>query len=526
MGCSNTKTVPLTASEHDKESELLSKRELTVQQSQANAEAAAQIAKVAVAMEQATNEEREPACRQNDGFSSVPSQALWDHLQGSIIDGALDHTPLVDLEYLVMLARRGGVMPCGLQHVPPSALITKANVWRLKLWNRQRYKAALGVLVFSYPWLDWFHPDRLGAQLRRLLPILEAMLAEAKRDSPYCTVGVMIDFQCLPQRPFADADEKARQRHSLHNVNVWYFHQYTYVLLVTTPPADGAEYGNTRLHQDRGWCHFEKAAAMVVKPGHLLLDVAAYEGATEFGAWQRQPNTCTGQMMTGRAPLVSPAVFGKTMRARVASGELKFTSSADMQLVIGQYEAGFVETLNSVAAEKEEAFRCLSWMDLGWGDAEAVMVLEALRYAATRCCFPHGAVMLCIQDGNRISPKMEAKFDNDKTLRDKFVYKRVKHDFHRMEMCRIRADRPPRRRHEVIEESSDDDLYDLPRYSYYENTSDYTASELRRAGFTASDIKKSGLWLKDLKEAFTLDELKAGGFTLEELQQHDVAAPS
>ena len=87
--------------------------------------------------------------------------------------------------------------------MPPAAFITTQNVWRLKLWNKARPKYALGVLVLSYPWLDWFHPDRLGAQLRRLLPFLKAMLAEAKRDSPHCTVGVMIDFLCLPQKPFA-----------------------------------------------------------------------------------------------------------------------------------------------------------------------------------------------------------------------------------------------------------------------------------------------------------------------------------
>ena len=78
--------------------------------------------------------------------------------------------------------------------MPPAAFITKANLWRLKLWNKKNNKAALSVLIWSYPWLDAHHSDRLGAQLQRLLPVLEAMLAEAKNDSPYCTVGVMIDM--------------------------------------------------------------------------------------------------------------------------------------------------------------------------------------------------------------------------------------------------------------------------------------------------------------------------------------------
>ena len=62
-------------------------------------------------------------------------------------------------------------------------------------------------------------PDRLGAQLRRLLPFLKAMLAEAKRDSPHCTVGVMIDFLCLPQKPFATEEDGARVKVSLKAIN-------------------------------------------------------------------------------------------------------------------------------------------------------------------------------------------------------------------------------------------------------------------------------------------------------------------
>ena len=136
------------------------------------------------------------------------------------------------------------------------SFITERNVWRLKLWNKSKPKYALGVLVLSYPWLDWFHPDRLGAQLRRLLPFLKAMLAEAKRDSPHCTVGVMIDFLCLPQKPFATEEDGARFGVSLKAINAWYFHKYTTTLLVTNPPPEGADYSNTRLHRDRGWCFF------------------------------------------------------------------------------------------------------------------------------------------------------------------------------------------------------------------------------------------------------------------------------
>ena len=64
----------------------------------------------------------------------------------------------------------------------------------------------------------------------------------------------MMDYMCLPQKPFATPGLKDQFRKSLSHINEWYFHAKTIVLLVTSAPPEGAEYSNTRLHQDRGWC--------------------------------------------------------------------------------------------------------------------------------------------------------------------------------------------------------------------------------------------------------------------------------
>ena len=394
MGCTASSAIspekPLvkTPEQLATEAELAELRRLTPEQEAAAAKAAQRIEEVAAAAEAAPEEEKHP--KTPDG-----EQEAWARFGGGAIEPLLEHTPLIDLEYLVALAEGGGVMPCGRQNVPPAAFITKRNLWRLKLWGKRSATDSLGVLVLSYPWLDWFHPDRLGAQLRRLLPFLKAMLAEAKRDSPHCTVGVMIDFLCLPQKPFATEEDGARFGVSLKAINAWYFHQRTYTLLVTNPPPEGADYSNTRLHRDRGWCFFEQAASMVVKHLHCLLDFGAYEGATDFG-------TCLGQMKAGRKPPIAPDAFGERMRARVASGELTFTANADMGFVIGQYEVGFVAAINRVAAEPEDT-RCLWFTELGWGDAEAAELRLALQYAAAKCAFPEGPVIVVVTIGNRIS---------------------------------------------------------------------------------------------------------------------------
>ena len=374
-------------------------RRLTPEQEAAAAAAAKRIGEVAAAAEAAPEEERAAATSQ--WFNG---RELWALLGGGAIESLVDHTPLIDLEYVVALAEGGGVMPCGRQNVPPAAFITARNLWRLKLWGKAEYKQSLGVLVLSYPWLDWFHPDRLGAQLRRLLPFLKAMLAEAKRDSPHCTVGVMIDFLCLPQKPFATEEDGARFGVSLKAINNWYFHQFTYTLLVTNAPPEGAVYSNTRLHRDRGWCFFEQAASMAVKDGPCLLDFGAYEGATEFGDFFSGSGTCLGQMKAGRAPPIAPDAFGEQMRARVGLGELKFTSDADMELLIGQYEAGFVAAIDRVALGN-----CvLCFEGLRWGDAEAAVLLLALRYAAAKCAFPTGPIKVHLKDYSPISKEVMA----------------------------------------------------------------------------------------------------------------------
>eukprot|EP00964_Phaeocystis_antarctica_P118083 scaffold81910_cov55-Phaeocystis_antarctica.AAC.1 len=393
-----------TADELASDADLADLRQLTPEQEAAAANAAQRIGEVAAAMEAVPEDER----IHGNGWDEMVEK--WCRFSGGAIEPLLDHTPLVDLEYLVALAEGGGVMPCGRQNVPPAAFITKRNLWRLQLWGNRMTKGTLGVLVLSYPWLDWYHPDRLGAQLRRLLPFLKAMLAAAKEDSPYCTVGVMIDFLCLPQKPFATEEDGARYGVSLKAINAWYFHQFTHTLLVTDPPPEGAAYSNTRLHRDRGWCFFDQAASMVVKDCNCLLDLGAYKGATEFGDIYNDevsnPDTCLKQMRAGRAPPIAPDVFGERMRARVASGALKFTSNADMELVIGQYEAGFVAAINRVAASEHRS-GSLDFVYLGWGDAEAAELLFTLRYAAAKCAF-RWAISVWVTTGNHISEEAMA----------------------------------------------------------------------------------------------------------------------
>ncbi len=83
----------------------------------------------------------------------------WLARGGKRIEELLVTTPLVDLKWVVALVEAGGVVPRA-QEVPDAAKITPERSWRIALWL-----GGIAVLVLSYPWLDWWHPDRNGAQL-------------------------------------------------------------------------------------------------------------------------------------------------------------------------------------------------------------------------------------------------------------------------------------------------------------------------------------------------------------------------
>ena len=139
MGCTASTAIspekPLvkTPEQLTADAELAELRRLTPEQEAAAAKAAKHIKKVAAAAKAAPKVEK-------------AYHGMWALCGGGAIEPLLEHTPLIDLEYLVALAEGGVVMPCGRQKVPPAAFITQRNLWRLKLWGKRRGKLSLGVL--------------------------------------------------------------------------------------------------------------------------------------------------------------------------------------------------------------------------------------------------------------------------------------------------------------------------------------------------------------------------------------------
>ena len=91
-----------TAEQLRAETKLAKLRRLTRKQEAAAAKAAQRIGKVAAAAEAAPEEERAAA--------ELVGKEAWTAFGGGAIEPLLEHTPLIDLEYLVALAEGDGVI--------------------------------------------------------------------------------------------------------------------------------------------------------------------------------------------------------------------------------------------------------------------------------------------------------------------------------------------------------------------------------------------------------------------------------
>lgn len=197
--------------------------------------------------------------------------AVWLEHGGEEVAQMLTYVDLVDARYLLQLHDHGGNLPCwGV--LPELARITRMNMWRLHGWTA---RGSLGVLVISYPWLDYDHPDKNGEILARIAPVLRCMLPLCGGDQ--YTVGVLIDYASLPQ-PTRTHAELTRFKLGLRALTMWFAHPHVPVLLVhgslPNGQAFGHEYKNSRKVEERGWLEFERRLTYLAKTRSCLWDVA------------------------------------------------------------------------------------------------------------------------------------------------------------------------------------------------------------------------------------------------------------
>jgi hypothetical protein len=171
------------------------------------------------------------------------------------------------------------------------------------------------------------HPlARLPTQLRSIAPVLETMVAAAEKGGgPHATIGVMIDYCSLPQKPRTESEEIAFAE-GLSSMHSWYSHPFTHTLMLTNTATDGVHEA-ARPYNERGWCYLEYKLASLIKNAELLWDMSNYDG-------QKTYDHLRTSMKHGREPPACPPRVEDEMRRRIADGTLTFSYAADVEPVI------------------------------------------------------------------------------------------------------------------------------------------------------------------------------------------------
>ena len=166
-------------------------------------------------------------------------------------------------------------------------------------------------------------------------------------------LGVFWDFPCLFQHPPGGrrTDEEERLfKQALGDLDLWYAHAQTTVVLLTKSGANALAY------DERGWPTYESCVARILK----LRDGAVWDPVMDVG----EPSSRRSLM-----PPLSIAEFG------AAVGALHFTNGADRGVVAGLYE----RTLRTAFGGATD----LRFTDCGW-DAAAASSLAASLELCTR----------------------------------------------------------------------------------------------------------------------------------------------
>ncbi|EOD17292.1 hypothetical protein EMIHUDRAFT_118597 [Emiliania huxleyi CCMP1516] len=291
---------------------------------------------------------------------------LWRKKGGGDLEPVLASgaVALLDAQWIISHAEAGGVL-AHRQALPKEAFLSLAD-----LVEATGKAGWLPVAALSYPWLTKDHPDPRGANLARVARALKALLS---RPDLIPRLGVFWDFGSLHQHPdppngvLRTEEQNALFKEGLGCLGTLYSHKYTRVLRLTSFPdghkaEDPAEGTNVAKYFDRGWCFTEQSWAGLTKAGFLSLDLGKMRAGTEYDCYSLAID-CTQD--GGRRPPLLPSAFAAELESK------SFTNGKDDKpLVKRLYEAAFKEQFGKATK--------LVYYNLGWGDAEAAQLAEAL----------------------------------------------------------------------------------------------------------------------------------------------------
>jgi hypothetical protein len=189
--------------------------------------------------------------------------------------------------------------------------------------------------------------DPSGEQLHDLSRAIELML------ETYKECAVFLNWCSLHQEPRSSKEQAAFER-ARKNVNLWYAHQSTFVLLEV--PKGGKD----QFHH--GWTRFEYAMCGFLKQPHMLFDLSRLGQARDYSSFLRHCSSV-------RPAPCSPSQFNTELSS------LFFAQEEDRTVARRKYKETFAEVLNSA-----EEFK---FAESAWGASEVEAVAGALSWCST-----------------------------------------------------------------------------------------------------------------------------------------------
>eukprot|EP00406_Dinophysis_acuminata_P050853 CAMPEP_0179313582 /NCGR_PEP_ID=MMETSP0797-20121207/53910_1 /TAXON_ID=47934 /ORGANISM="Dinophysis acuminata, Strain DAEP01" /LENGTH=556 /DNA_ID=CAMNT_0021023659 /DNA_START=23 /DNA_END=1689 /DNA_ORIENTATION=+ len=256
---------------------------------------------------------------------------------------------LIKGTWLFEWTRAGRLLP-RRQELPPGA------AWEPKELQLRVEGLEVKIVALSYCWRDKKHPDPDGEILHLLdMLVLQRLSVQYPNGIPLLRdVAIFIDWCCMYQGDRSEREEAAFNR-CLRDIDLWYAHQEIESWLLTSTHPDMVPYG------ERGWPVFEGALSSMVKPQHMILDLANFSKDVCLD-WRMTHEACQTSRL---APLV-PQTFAKILLSK------SFSNWRDYEKVEPKYASTFHSLMSSAEV--------LNFASAGWRDNEAEILAMALKH--------------------------------------------------------------------------------------------------------------------------------------------------
>ena len=282
------------------------------------------------------------------------SSNAWMLAAGRHAEPLLFKLGLVDAQYLLALADAGAMSVPRWHEVPPQARIDSEDAWKLRSFDN--VSSGLPILFVAEPLCHDQPKFSQGKALMSIMPILRAMVKEAKKHAPHGTVAVFWPHMCIPPGDAEGTAGNEQRMQVLSGMAELITHPFTIIAMMPDHPRSfpvklpsvGAPGGRPKRrlsdtameavasvvqrHASEdgkpscGWCYVAHALGGLSKQGWCLWDLSRYKKTPKPQGFAKLSKEIRART---RTPPWSPERFGRELEACVQSGTLSFDHKGD-----------------------------------------------------------------------------------------------------------------------------------------------------------------------------------------------------